>query len=89
MEIISLMLFIGMHGTHAVGEEHLSSLMMSNEDDGYNNYVYDIFPMAYFHGGASADIDLDGDLDIFVAGGNTKVSGKNSYIFGKQWRWNF
>ena len=70
--------FIG-HGTHAVGEEHLSSLM-SNEESSYNNYVYDSFPAGFFHGGASADVDLDGDLDIFVAAGNTKVSGKN-HIF--------
>ena len=66
--------FIG-HGTHADGKEHQSSLM-SNGDGTYENIIYDdIHYHGFTHGGASADVDLDGDLDIFLCASQDNIEG--------------
>ena len=64
--------FIG-HGTHAVGIEHQSALM-SNGDGTFTNIIYDNYSYHGFtHGGASADVDLDGDLDILICATNDNI----------------
>jgi hypothetical protein len=60
-------------GTHADWNAHESSLM-SNGDGTYTNIIYDNFPTyGYTHGGASADVDLDGDLDILICASHDDI----------------
>ena len=49
---------------------------MSNGDGTYENIIYDDIPYHGFtHGGASADVDLDGDLDIFICATDDNIEG--------------
>jgi len=68
-------------GTHAVGEAH-ESILLSNGDGTFTHHIFeDIRAGIGTHGGASADIDLDGDLDIVVGYSASTVNGFPSTYF--------
>ncbi len=57
------------------------SMMMSRDDGMFDFKVLDYLPIAYAHGASSGDIDNDGDLDVFVIGGNFNANYSTGFFF--------
>ena len=52
-------------GAHAGQQAHQAGIF-SNSDGTFNFKIFDDYEAVYAHGGTSADIDNDGDIDIYV-----------------------
>ena len=65
------------------------SMIMSKDNGKFDFKVLDNLPIAYAHGASSADIDNDGDLDIFVIGGNFNANYSTGFFFINDGNGNF
>jgi hypothetical protein len=65
------------------------SIMLSRDDGKFDFKVLDDVRIAYGHGASSADIDNDGDLDVFVTGGSDENTYPTGFFFINDGNGNF
>lgn len=65
------------------------SIMLSRDDGTFDFKVLDDVRIAYGHGASSADIDNDGDLDVFVTGGSDENTYPTGFFFINDGNGNF
>jgi len=65
------------------------SIMLSRDDGTFDFKVLSDVRIAYGHGASSADIDNDGDLDVFVTGGSLENTYPTGFFFINDGNGNF
>jgi len=65
------------------------SIMLSRDDGTFEFKILDDLRIAYGHGASSADIDNDGDLDVFVTGGSDENTYPTGFFFINDGNGNF